>query len=72
MDWSFADKELPEKALMEELARIARSRVNPSIVCWSGSTKTWSRERKLKKLSGHKRKIKNIIPARLLKITERK
>jgi hypothetical protein len=39
MDWPFADKELPERSLMEELAQIARSRVTPSIVCWSGSTK---------------------------------
>ena len=39
IDWPFADKELPERALMEELAQIARSRVTPSIVCWSGSTK---------------------------------
>jgi pyruvate formate lyase activating enzyme len=39
MDWPFADTELPERALMEELARSAGSRVNPSIVCWSGSTK---------------------------------
>jgi pyruvate formate lyase activating enzyme len=39
IDWPFADKELEEKSLMEELAQIARSRVTPSIVCWSGSTK---------------------------------
>jgi pyruvate formate lyase activating enzyme len=39
MDWRFADTELPQRALMEELARIARGRVTPSIVCWSGSTK---------------------------------
>jgi pyruvate formate lyase activating enzyme len=39
IDWLFADKELPERSLMEELAQIARSRVTPSIVCWSGSTK---------------------------------
>jgi pyruvate formate lyase activating enzyme len=39
MDWPYANTELPEKTLMEELARIARSRVTPSIVCWSGGTK---------------------------------
>jgi len=39
IEWSFANKELPERSLMEELAQIARSRVTPSIVCWSGSTK---------------------------------
>jgi pyruvate formate lyase activating enzyme len=39
IDWPFADKELQEKGLMEELVQIARSRVTPSIVCWSGSTK---------------------------------
>ena len=39
MDWSFADTELPERSLMEELSLIAKSRVTPSIVCWSGSTK---------------------------------
>lgn len=39
MDWPFADQELVDKALMEELAVVARSRVTPSIVCWSGSTR---------------------------------
>ena len=39
MDWPFADTELPERSLMEELAKIARSTVSPLIVCWSGSTK---------------------------------
>jgi len=39
IDWPFADKELPERSLMEELAQVARSRVTPSIVCWSGSTR---------------------------------
>jgi len=39
IDWSFADKELSERSLMEELAQIARGRVTPSIVCWSGSTR---------------------------------
>jgi pyruvate formate lyase activating enzyme len=39
MDWPYADKELPERSLMEELSQIAKSTVTPSIVCWSGSTK---------------------------------
>jgi pyruvate formate lyase activating enzyme len=39
MDWPFADQELPERSLMEELSLIAKSTVEPSIVCWSGSTK---------------------------------
>ena len=39
MDWPFADTELPERSLMEELAKIARGTVSPLIVCWSGSTK---------------------------------
>jgi Pyruvate-formate lyase-activating enzyme len=39
MDWPLANKELPERSLMEELSLIAKSRVSPSIVCWSGSTK---------------------------------
>ena len=39
IDWQYADKELQEKTLMEELAQIARGKVTPSIVCWSGSTK---------------------------------
>jgi pyruvate formate lyase activating enzyme len=39
IDWLFADTELPERSLMEELTLIAKSRVTPSIVCWSGSTK---------------------------------
>lgn len=39
IDWSFADTELPEKSLMEELVLVAKSSVTPSIVCWSGSTK---------------------------------
>ncbi|MDP2853130.1 MAG: glycyl-radical enzyme activating protein [Smithellaceae bacterium] len=39
MDWSFAGKDLPERSRMEELTRIAESRVSSSIVCWSGSTK---------------------------------
>jgi pyruvate formate lyase activating enzyme len=39
MDWPFAQKDLPEKSLMEELTRVAQSRVPPSVVCWSGSTK---------------------------------
>lgn len=39
MDWSFAETDLPEASRMEELTRIAKSRVSPSIVCWSGSTK---------------------------------
>ncbi len=45
IDWPFADKALTERALMEELARIARSKVTPSIVCWSGSTKIESVDR---------------------------
>lgn len=40
MDWPFADKELLSKAVMEELAEVARGRVTPSIVCWSGSVVT--------------------------------
>ena len=39
MDWSFADQDLVERSWMEELTRVAKSRVKPSIVCWSGSTK---------------------------------
>jgi pyruvate formate lyase activating enzyme len=39
IDWPFAHIELPKRTLMEELTRIARSTVSPSIVCWSGSTK---------------------------------
>jgi pyruvate formate lyase activating enzyme len=39
IDWPFADTELPARSLMEELAQVARSRVTPSIVCWSGSTR---------------------------------
>ena len=39
MNWSFADDDLPERTGMEELTRVAQSRVTPSIVCWSGSTK---------------------------------
>ena len=39
IDWPFTDKELQDRSLMEELARIARSRVTSSIVCWSGSTR---------------------------------
>jgi len=39
IDWSFKDTELPEKSQMEELNIIAKSRVAPSIVCWSGSTR---------------------------------
>ena len=37
--WPFANTELPEKLLMEELSLIAKSRVALSIVCWSGSTR---------------------------------
>jgi len=39
MDWSFADCSLPERSRMEELTRVAQSRVSPSIACWSGSTR---------------------------------
>jgi pyruvate formate lyase activating enzyme len=39
IDWPFADKELLEKSLMEELVQMARSIVSSSIVRWSGSTK---------------------------------
>jgi pyruvate formate lyase activating enzyme len=39
MDWSFADCGLPERSWMEEMTRIAQSRVSPAIVCWSGSTR---------------------------------
>ena len=39
IDWPYANKELPEKSSMEELCRIAKSVVTPSIVCWSGSTR---------------------------------
>jgi len=39
MEWPFADKELPEKSFMEELARSAQSCVPQTSVCWSGSTK---------------------------------
>lgn len=37
--WPFAHVDLVERSLMEELTQIARSRVSPSIACWSGSTK---------------------------------
>jgi pyruvate formate lyase activating enzyme len=37
--WLYAEEGLVERTLMEELTRIARGRVTPSIVCWSGSTK---------------------------------
>lgn len=39
MDWPFAKTDLQKRSLMEELSHIAKSRVIPSIVCWSGSTK---------------------------------
>ncbi|MEN6639477.1 MAG: glycyl-radical enzyme activating protein [Smithella sp.] len=39
IDWPYANMELPEKTLMEELCRIGKSAANPSMVCWSGSTK---------------------------------
>ena len=39
IEWQFADEALVEKTLMEELAQIARGKVSPSIVCWSGTTK---------------------------------
>lgn len=39
MDWPFAGCDLPEKSRMEELTRIAKSRVPPLMVCWSGSTR---------------------------------
>jgi pyruvate formate lyase activating enzyme len=39
MHWTFAKNELVEKSLMEELTQIAKSRVAPLLVCWSGSTK---------------------------------
>ncbi len=45
MDWPFADQELSERSLMEELSLIAKSKVEPSIVCWSGSTKLDSKDR---------------------------
>jgi pyruvate formate lyase activating enzyme len=38
-NWHYADKELLEKSRMEELCSIAKSKVTPSIVCWSGATK---------------------------------
>jgi len=40
IDWLYADRELAEKSLMKELCRIAKSVVTPSIVCWSGATKS--------------------------------
>lgn len=40
IDWPYADKDLMQKAVMEELVRIARGTVTPSIVYWSGSVKT--------------------------------
>jgi len=39
LNWPFADQDLVEKSRMEELTRAAKSRVKPSIVCWSGATK---------------------------------
>jgi pyruvate formate lyase activating enzyme len=39
MDWPYAAEELSEKSLLETLAQIARTRVSPAIVGWSGSTK---------------------------------
>lgn len=39
MDWPFADRELVDRVLMEELARVARGSVTPSMVCWGGSTR---------------------------------
>lgn len=39
MNWAFADCGLPEKSQMEELTRVAQSRVPRSSVCWSGSTR---------------------------------
>jgi len=39
LNWPFADQDLVEKSRMEELTRVAKSRVKPSIVCWSGATK---------------------------------
>ncbi len=44
IDWPFADEELPARSLMEELSLIAKSTVEPSIVCWSGSTKLDSKD----------------------------
>lgn len=40
MDWSFADEGLMKKNVMEDLVGVARGRVTPSIVCWSGSIVT--------------------------------
>ena len=39
MDWPFARTKLLENSLLEELSIIAKSRVSPSIVYWSGLTK---------------------------------
>ena len=39
IDWPFAQTELVEKSLMEELSLIAKSKVSPSLVCWSGLTR---------------------------------
>jgi pyruvate formate lyase activating enzyme len=39
IDWPFAQTELMGKSLMEELSLIAKSRVAPSLVCWSGLTR---------------------------------
>jgi pyruvate formate lyase activating enzyme len=50
IDWPFVHTELPERSLMEELILIVKSRVFPSIVCWSGSTKL--EQRKNDKLTG--------------------
>jgi len=50
IDWPFVHTELPERSLMEELSLIVKSRVFPSIVCWSGSTKL--EQRKNDKLTG--------------------
>ena len=39
MTWPYADAEIPDRSLMEELTRIAQSRLSSSIVSWSGSTR---------------------------------
>ncbi|PKN68878.1 MAG: glycyl-radical enzyme activating protein [Deltaproteobacteria bacterium HGW-Deltaproteobacteria-12] len=39
MKWPYAREELLERSLVETLAQVARTKVSPSIVCWSGSTK---------------------------------
>ncbi|MRR16961.1 MAG: glycyl-radical enzyme activating protein [Deltaproteobacteria bacterium] len=39
LNWPFAGSDLPEKSRMEELAKVAQSRLTRSCVAWSGSTR---------------------------------